>query len=406
MTDIRPVALPGTQQQFYPQTHVNAVIGLTGQFLYAQVKTLLKWKDIANKPDLVTQNDLKTAIGGIQVPTLTWAGITDKPDVATKADVSSAVAAAKVTTLPWGSITDKPDIATRADIATAVGAIKVPDVSGLAKQTDLALTQKYGLPVNYWINKTQTLGKSLDSSGLPTVVNAKAITSDLISYDSTAQLVCVGWGAEINDQLTVAYFDANKKFLSSTIWTITAKGTGDRPRTIIEFYKYAVASTAFIRISCGYSDSPLCMVVSSAFEQHDFVPALTDLAGNQYPLVTDLSSKITPFNANWSVGSPVVEEVRLSANSGYLKVNATILSASEQAANIQWDAVNITGIVGTPKLPVDKRVGIGVSQVNAGVGNVVMSGLVNGGVTLGATYMFSVSSNFPRAFDARIPLKY
>ncbi|GKT04527.1 hypothetical protein [Furfurilactobacillus entadae] len=377
MTDIRPVAFPGTEQQFYPQTHVNAVIGLTGQFLYTQIKPLLDWNDIANKPKLVTQNDLTTAIDGIQVPTITWASIADKPDVATKADV-----------------------------ATAVGAVKVPDVSGLAKQSDLALTQKYGLPSNYWINKTQTVGKSLDSNGLPTVINAKAITSDLIAYDSAAQLVCVGWGAEPNDQLTVAFFDSNKKFLSSTIWTITAKGTGDRPRSIIEFYKYAVASTAYIRISCGYSNSPQCMVVSAVFEQHDFVPALADLEDNQYPLVTDLSSKITPFNANWSVGSPVVEEVRLSANSGYLKVNATILSASEQAANIQWDAVNITGIVGTPKLPVDTRVGIGVSQVNAGVGNVVMSGLVNGGVTLGATYMFSVSSNFPRAFDARIPLKY
>lgn len=248
MIDIRPVALPGTQQQFYPQTHVNAVIGLTSQFLYAQVKTLLDWKDIANKPDLVTQNDLKTAIDGIQGPTITWA-----------------------------SIPDKPDLATKADVATAVSAIKVPDVSGLAKQTDLALTQKYGLPINYWINKTQTVGKSLDSSGLPTVVNTKAITSDLMPYDSTAQLVCVGWGAEINDQLTVAYYDSHKKFLSSTIWTITAKGTGDRPRSIIEFYKYAVASTAYIRISCGYSDSPQCMVVSAVFEQHDFVPALADL---------------------------------------------------------------------------------------------------------------------------------
>ncbi|GKT04471.1 hypothetical protein [Furfurilactobacillus entadae] len=377
MTDIRPVALPGTEQQFYPQTHVNAVIGLTGQFLYTQIKPLLDWKDIANKPDLVTQNDLKTAIDGIQVPTITWA-----------------------------SIPDKPDLATKADVASAVDAVKVPDVSGLAKQTDLALTQKYGLPINYWINKTQTVGKSLDSNGLPTVSNAKAITSDLIAYDSAAQLVCVGWGAEPNDQLTVAYFDANKKYLSSTIWTITAKGTGDRPRSIIEFYKYAVASTAYIRISCGYSDSPQCMVVSAVFEQHDFVPALADLEDNQYPIITDLSANVTPFNANWQVGSAVAEEVRLSATSGYLKVNAAVLSASEQAANVQWDAINVTGLTDTPKLAVDKVVGIGVSQVNAGVGNVVMSGLVTGGVTLGATYMFSVSSWYPRAIDARIPLKY
>ncbi|MGV0167597.1 hypothetical protein ACRYI5_03230 [Furfurilactobacillus sp. WILCCON 0119] len=320
--------------------------------------------------------------------------------------INNAIGKIVIPVTTWASIPDKPDVATKADVATAVGAVKVPDVSGLAKQSDLALTQKYGLPVNYWINKTQTVGKSLDSSGLPTVSNAKAITSDLISYDSTAQLVCVGWGAEPNDQLTVAYFDANKKYLSSTIWTITAKGTGDRPRSIIEFYKYAVASTAYIRISCGYSDSPQCMVVSAVFEQHDFVPALADLEDNQYPLVTDLSANVTPFNANWQVGSAVAEEVRLSANSGYLKVNAAILSASEQAANVQWDAINVTGLTGTPKLAVDKVVGIGVSQVNAGVGNVVMSGLVTGGVTLGATYMFSVSSNFPRAIDARIPLKY
>lgn len=308
----------------------------------------------------------------------------------------------------WDAIAGKPDdLAHKSDI---------PDITPLAKQVDLSLVEQYGLPRNYWIVKNQTAGYSFDSAGNPTVANNKAQTSELIKYDSAIQMVFVGWGAKLNDQMTVAYFDKDKKYLSSTIWTITSEGNGDNPRSNIEFYKYAANNAAYIRINCNYGANAKTMIVSSVFENADWVPALEDLKTGTD--VNDLSNNLSFSDENWTLkyDHADIKETRLTDTDGFLNVHLVASNSygpGQKAATSWENVIIISGVQGVPTYS-QGLVNSGNSQGTSSLNTTGLTGSFfissydpsQQTIKMGCIYPSDIAAGIWRSYNATIPLKY
>ena len=68
----------------------------------------IKWANILDKPDLVTESDLESKLSEYKPTAMSWSAITGKPDLALRSDLP--------TTMSWSAITDKPALATQDDL--------------------------------------------------------------------------------------------------------------------------------------------------------------------------------------------------------------------------------------------------------------------------------------------------
>lgn len=242
-----------------------------------------------------------------------------------------------------GELPDFSKFAAKADI---------PDVSGMAKQADLSQVENYAMFRNHWVQKYQTVGYSLDSNGEATVLSPDSKTTTLIDYDPAAHLVFVGWGAAVGKQVTVGFFDKDKKYLSSTIWTITSKGAGDNPRSIIEFYKNAPTNTAFIKVSCNFMSSADLMIVSSVFDDAAWMAAPEDVP-NLDGTVAKLSDGRGEYGNNGDLrldGTVYADDIKLSGSSDPLsavmkRIQATTGSGAYLPVN-QWKPETLYDVSG------------------------------------------------------------
>lgn len=304
----------------------------------------------------------------------------------------------------WDAIVGKPDdLAHKSDI---------PDITPLAKQVDLSLVEQYGLPRNYWIVKNQTNGYAMDSAGNPTIANAKAQTSDLIPLNRASQLAFFGWGGHVNDQVTVAYFDADKKMISSIIWTQLKELTGP---IMIEFWKYGPSAASYVKINANFGVGQHMMVCSEVFQSADWVPALEDLKTGTD--VNDLSNNLSFSDENWTLkyDHADIKETRLTDTDGFLSIHFVASNSYPpgQKASTNWDNVIIVrGVKGVPTYStglVNSGNPQGTSMVaNGDSGAFYISSYDSGQqmIKLGCIYPFDVNAGAWRAYNATIPLKY
>lgn len=286
------------------------------------------WDAVDGKPtDLVDKDELAAAIAKIPQP--------DMSAYLTK-DALSGYALR-------GELPDFSKFAAKADI---------PDVSGMAKQADLSQVENYAMFRNHWVQKYQTVGYSLDSNGEATVLSPDSKTTTLIDYDPAAHLVFVGWGAAVGKQVTVGFFDKDKKYLSSTIWTITSKGASDNPRSIIEFYKNTPTNTAFIKVSCNFMSSADLMIVSSVFDDAAWMAAPEDVP-NLDGTVAKLSDGRGEYGNNGDLrldGTVYADDIKLSGSSDPLsavmkRIQATTGSGAYLPVN-QWKPETLYDVSG------------------------------------------------------------
>lgn len=77
----------------------------------------IKWADILDKPDLVTETELNQRLTGLSTGSnvVNWNEIQNKPDLVTKNDLDERLSH-RATTIAWSQVTDKPDLATKQDL--------------------------------------------------------------------------------------------------------------------------------------------------------------------------------------------------------------------------------------------------------------------------------------------------
>ncbi|WP_314737065.1 hypothetical protein [Limosilactobacillus urinaemulieris] len=77
----------------------------------------IKWADILDKPNLVTEDELNQRLLGISTGNnvVNWNEIQNKPDLVTKNDLDNRLSH-QATTIAWSQITDKPDLATKHEL--------------------------------------------------------------------------------------------------------------------------------------------------------------------------------------------------------------------------------------------------------------------------------------------------
>lgn len=81
------------------------------------VTASLKWADILDKPNLVTEDELNQRLLGISTGSnvVNWNEIQNKPDLVTKNDLDERLSH-QATTIAWSQVTDKPDLATEQEL--------------------------------------------------------------------------------------------------------------------------------------------------------------------------------------------------------------------------------------------------------------------------------------------------
>lgn len=93
----------------------------------------IKWADILDKPDLVTETKLNQRLMGLSTGSnvVNWNSIQNKPDLVTKNYLDNRLSH-QATTIAWSQVTDKPDLATKHeldDLQASIGTTSGGDTS-------------------------------------------------------------------------------------------------------------------------------------------------------------------------------------------------------------------------------------------------------------------------------------
>ena len=93
----------------------------------------IKWADILDKPNLVTEAELNQRLMGLSTGSnvVNWNSIQNKPDLVTKNYLDNRLSH-QATTIAWSQVTDKPDLATKHeldDLQASIGTTSGGDTS-------------------------------------------------------------------------------------------------------------------------------------------------------------------------------------------------------------------------------------------------------------------------------------